>query len=322
MDQIIIKNQAEYDALKDFDKTTYINIAGNLARITKTPKNAIIYVYSQAIIASVSDHAVIKSVYDHAVIEYVYDQTIIKYVSDHAVIKSVSDHAVIKSVSDQAIIEYVFGQAIIKSVSGHAVIKSVSDQAVIESVFGQAIIASVYDHAIIKSVFGDTLAQIYSESVKVLSLQQSSVLIYRGCKGKPSKTGKSATVIYKPISIYNLNDFINQFEVTKEKSSLILYKAVDTNLFDFYTHTIKYEIGKTITCPDWDDNKDRECGGGLHLSPSIFWCKKFNKGRYLKCKVNIKDIIVHEHPDYPYKVRCKKVKILEEVFDNSPANKG
>ena len=98
--------------------------------------------------------------------------------------------------------------------------------------------------------------------------------------------------------------------------TLILYKSVQKNYTDFYTGQVKYEVGKTVVCPDWDDRQSRECGGGLHLSPSIDLCKRFNKGIYLKCEVSIKDILVHKNPDMPEKVRCKKVKVLEEIKDN------
>ncbi len=92
---------------------------------------------------------------------------------------------------------------------------------------------------------------------------------------------------------------------------ITLYKSVDpeTNC-DFYTQKIEYIIGKEIECPDWDDNCLRQCGGGLHLSPNPEQALEYNQGKLLVCHVHIDDFVV-----FPFdisKVRCKKVKVIEE----------
>ena len=57
-------------------------------------------------------------------------------------------------------------------------------------------------------------------------------------------------------------------------------------------------------------NEQRECGGGLHLSPTPELALSYNKGKVLKCKVNIEDFVVYSQNIS--KVRCKKVKVLGE----------
>ena len=92
----------------------------------------------------------------------------------------------------------------------------------------------------------------------------------------------------------------------KEKGKLVLYKSVDPEtLCDFYTGKIKYELGQTVECPDWDPDESRECGGGLHLSPTARKTQEFNKGKILKCLVDSEDIVVYSGSIE--KVRCKKV---------------
>ncbi len=95
------------------------------------------------------------------------------------------------------------------------------------------------------------------------------------------------------------------------KSKITLYKSVNPDtLCDFYTGKIKY--AGTVTCPDFDPNPERECGGGLHLSPTPELAMSFNRGKVLKCEVALKDIVVFgRNID---KVRCRKVTVTGEVM--------
>jgi hypothetical protein len=93
---------------------------------------------------------------------------------------------------------------------------------------------------------------------------------------------------------------------------MILYKSVNPeNHCDFYTGKIKYQ--GVVECPDFDQNSDRQCGGGLHLSPLPEMALKYNEGKVLKCEVDINDIVVF--PTDITKVRCRKVKVLGEYKD-------
>ena len=100
----------------------------------------------------------------------------------------------------------------------------------------------------------------------------------------------------------------------KTVNTLLLYKSVNPKTYcDFKTGTIKYELGKVVTCPDWDEKFIGECGHGLHLSPTPYFALEFNDGKVLKCKVKICDCRTVKNPRYPTKVRCKQVEVLEEV---------
>jgi len=95
-----------------------------------------------------------------------------------------------------------------------------------------------------------------------------------------------------------------------------LYKIVNEEYKDFWTDSVLYKIGTVVNCPDFDENSALECGKGLHLSPTIDEAKQFNQsGHILKCLVDKKDVFVFEiNPQYPNKVRCRKVFVKEEVF--------
>jgi hypothetical protein len=183
---------------------------------------------------------------------------------------------------------------------------------------------SVYGSATIKSVSMHTIIRIMSNSVVILTAQQQAVLIYQNCKGCPKKKDATVQIVRTKKAKYTLENFINIYNVqkkSKESKKIILYKFVQHDYTDFYTSKIKYEIGKTVKAPDWDKNLNVECGGGLHLSPSVEICKNFNKsnnGHALRCEVLISDIVVHPTPQYPNKIRCKKCFVVEEIIKGKP----
>ena len=89
---------------------------------------------------------------------------------------------------------------------------------------------------------------------------------------------------------------------------MLLYKSVQKNGTDFYTGKIHYS--GIVQCPDWDNNKERQCGGGFHLSPTPELAQSYNIGKIKKCLVKQKDIVV-----YPWditKVRCREVEVIEK----------
>ena len=164
----------------------------------------------------------------------------------------------------------------------------------------------------------NAIIRIMSRNATIIKAQQQVVVVYQGCKEKPKKYDKTVTIKHTAKANFNLSNFINIYEVKKIKAKLTLYKFVQANFTDFYTGKIEYKIGQIIKCPDWDNNEETECGGGLHLCPSVEDCKRFNNaksGHALKCEVDIKDIVVHPSPQFPFKVRCRKVKVIEEMFD-------
>ena len=200
------------------------------------------------------------------------------------------------------------------SVSGSATIKSVYGSATIEYVSGSATIKSVSGSATIESVSMNTIIRIVDDRVNIKEAQQEAVLVYQNCKGSPKKKDKTVIINHTKTAKFNLENFINIYNVPQKGTKLTLFKIVQNDYTDFHTGQIKYKIGATVTCPDWNPDQKIECGAGLHLSPSPHYCKRFNKpGKILKCEVDVKDIVVHPNPQYPYKVRCKKVKVVEEI---------
>ena len=148
---------------------------------------------------------------------------------------------------------------------------------------------------------------VLSTCVVLKKLKQYTIVRLRE-KVKIPKKDKTVTVIdHSKIELkYNLKSFLEYYEISNEQK-IILYKSVNPQtLCDFYTGTIKYE--GVVECPYFDANEERECGAGLHLCAKPSQALSFNQGQLLKCKVDLKDIVVF--PKNIQKVRCKRVKVL------------
>ena len=146
-------------------------------------------------------------------------------------------------------------------------------------------------------------------SCSVLFAFMLSVVIMR-VKNKVKKAHKTATVINKWVKAEITNKMFCE-TLEKVKAGDILYKSVNPDTFcDFRTGKIKYE--GAVTCPDWDSNPERECGGGLHLSPTKEMALGYNVGKVLKCVVRPQDFVVYQAGDFT-KVRCKRVTVIGEV---------
>ena len=252
-----------------------------------------------------------KTFKEYTHINIIKDINIISYTPDNSYI-SVSGSAVVKSVS---------GSAVVKSVSGSAVVESVSGSAVVEYVSGSAVVKYVSGSAVVKYVSGNSIVKILSDSVKINNIGAESTIVLQGCDIIVGNIYDNATIVKHKKAKYSINEFINRFNVEKTDNGIILYKIVNDNYKDHWTNTVNYKTKSDIVkCPDWLEDNTIECGNGLHLSPSVHFCKQFNnKGIALKCEVLILDsngkpnILVHENPDSPQKVRCKKIRVIEDL---------
>ena len=96
------------------------------------------------------------------------------------------------------------------------------------------------------------------------------------------------------------------YGVEIKKGIAILYKAVNE---DFSTQNgIVYTPGTLPEAPDWDDGK-AECGGGLHFSfhPGAALEFKNDAEKFVACPVKVSQIVVHKNPQYPNKIKARRV---------------
>ena len=129
------------------------------------------------------------------------------------------------------------------------------------------------------------------------------------CVCKVLKKHKTATIVHQVKRAVDKPMFLQTLEKVKE--GYVLYKSVKPDtLCDFQTGKIKYE--GVVTCPDWDKDPNRECGGGLHLSPTPGMALSYHTGKLLRCVVKPRDFVIYQAGDFT-KVRCRKVTVIGEV---------
>ncbi len=109
------------------------------------------------------------------------------------------------------------------------------------------------------------------------------------------------------------------YGVTVTNGIAMVYKAVND---DFRSpRGTSYAPGTIPVAPDWDGGK-KECGLGLHYSPSPAMAREFHPDakRYLACPVALADISVHPDGDYPQKIKARgcAAPTFEVNYDGEP----
>ena len=135
------------------------------------------------------------------------------------------------------------------------------------------------------------------------------------------RQGTAATGATAPIDILpgTAAEWCRYYGVPVEDGVAVLFKAVDDE-FDSY-HGTSYRPGSLPAAPDWDGG-ERECGGGLHLSPrpTFALAAPDDDMRFVACPVRLTDIAVHPRPVYPDKVKARAVcaPVYEVREDGTP----
>jgi hypothetical protein len=160
--------------------------------------------------------------------------------------------------------------------------------------------------------FEFSMIAVLAATVVLKKLKDYCMVSLRGVlPAKPGERDKTVTVKKTPATMtYTKEMFVDRAE-RDGKDHVLLYKMVDPkDDRDFYSHKVEYK--GIVECPDFDPNPDRECGGGLHLSPTKGCVRSYQAhGKMLKCRVAIEDLVVY--PKKICKVRCRKVEVLGTV---------
>jgi hypothetical protein len=297
---IIVKDQAEWDALPEkFAEETAVHVYSDPQVpliIKRTPEKAEVSITEKSLV----------DVRGSATIQYVRDSATIQHVRGSATIQYVGGSATIQHVRGSATIQYVRGSATIQYVGDSATIQYVGDSATIQHVRGSATIQYVGDSATIQYAKENATAIIRSNDVKI-EAWHSVTIICQDCKPTIKRHGDGVTIVRTKTFRHSLKSFCEMYG--SGTKPLTLYKSVrpDTGC-DHYTGTIKYE--GIVECPDFDPDKNRQCGGGLHLSPTPHDALRYHEGKVLVCEVAREDIVVF--PTDVTKVRCRKVKVIGE----------
>ena len=151
----------------------------------------------------------------------------------------------------------------------------------------------------------NSILRLLSGAIKV-EAWHSVTVICQDCKPSIKRHGTGVTVVRTKTFQHSVASFCEMYG--NGSKPLTLYKSVKEDGCDHRTGKIKYE--GIVECPDWDPDPKRQCGGGLHLSPTPEDALRYCNGTVLECRVARKDIVVF--PTDVTKVRCRKVTVIGE----------
>ena len=192
---------------------------------------------------------------------------------------------------------------------GSAQIHDVSGSAQIHYVLDTAQVHDVRGSAQVHYVLGSAQVTVTSPNVTIGGLFFWSTLIMQFCVCKVLKKHHTAKIVKHVKTKISNQMFCDTLE--KSGDGYIMYKSVNPDtLCDFRTGKIKYE--GVVVCPDFDPSIDRECGGGLHLSPTPTMALNYDHGKVLRCEVKKNDFVIYQAGDFT-KVRCRVIKVLGEA---------
>ena len=139
------------------------------------------------------------------------------------------------------------------------------------------------------SLLGRVIAKI---SAKVSVLIEGSAEVQGGQQTRVSRS--------------TAEEWCDYYGVAVKDGIATLYKALDENFVS--PHGISYAPGAMPVAEDWDGGA-RECGGGLHFSPTPAMARAFNAKakRFCACPVRLAGIAVHSDGGYPEKVKARGV---------------
>ncbi len=112
------------------------------------------------------------------------------------------------------------------------------------------------------------------------------------------------------VSEMTAREWCDYYGVKVERGYAILFKAVDDDLSTSRARRVglTYTVGTKVVAPDWAPHKD--CGNGLHASPSPHMALGYNSGatRFVKVKAKLADLVVIDD-----KIKAPALSVVVEV---------
>ena len=210
----------------------------------------------------------------------------------------------VQSMGGSSTVQRMGDSSTVQRMWGSSTVQSMGDSSTVQSMGGSSTVQSMGDSSTVQSMWGNAIVRVFS-SRATAKILHAALAITVDCN--PVIEGPPDQIIKMTTFIHDIKSFVNLYE--NDEGELILYKSVKENsLTDFYTGRIKYE--GSVECPDFDPDPNRQCGGGLHLSPTPEAALSYSpNGKVLRCLVDPKDIVVYGKDIT--KVRCRKVTVLE-----------
>ena len=270
----------------------------------------------------------VKEMYNNSQIGIMKGSSQVGAMKSNSKIREMWDKSHVKEMKNNAQIDIMRGSSQVDIMKGNSQVKEMwecaqvgvmRESSKVNMMMGNSQIIEMRENSLVNEMrecsqvdvaFENASLKSYSSHAEVLRLKHQSTLICQDCTVDVKEKDDTANIIVTKTMQHTKNTFLEIYRDNMiDDNHIMLYKSVnpDDN-FDFYSGKIKYE--GIVECPDWDDDMWIECGRGLHLSPTPELALYYNRGKVLKCKVNIKDFVVYPHNIN--KVRCKRVEVLGE----------
>ena len=123
----------------------------------------------------------------------------------------------------------------------------------------------------------------------------------------------NARIVYNP---KNIHEFMNFYDIKRDKKKAIFYKAVHKNKDNYYSdycNNFLYHIGEKLTV-NCDRDIDVECSFGIHISHlkwALNYGAKWHDLAILEVETDIDKIVLPKKSDG--KVRTSEITVLREV---------
>ena len=168
---------------------------------------------------------------------------------------------------------------------------------------------------------GSVSVDVFSSGSIVLLFSFAVAIVAKNIKAKITKKSKTA--------IIQRTEDLGWFDNNgiKKTPKVILFKRVSK---DFLTqegtpNETKWEIGSTVTHPNWNPDKE-ECGGGkYHACSRPYFCDEFRSqtgDKYIAIEIKLNDLYEWKNPTYPHKIGFRVGKVLHEVDSMGEKQKG
>lgn len=163
----------------------------------------------------------------------------------------------------------------------------------------------------IQYVLGNATISIYRTISLGRITQQATIILYDDAELRAEYISSSMAVVRRTTRINNTLETLKEVFGLEpdEKGNLTCFKARNPETkCDFWTGTIKYE--GHVVCPDWDPDPNRECGGGLHVSPLPGLAQFFSPdGEVVAVRVKPENIVVYASDIN--KIRVRELDVIE-----------
>jgi len=335
---IIIKTQAEFDALPEsFEEKTLITIhATGPLEVIRCPKRADIDLAGATIVTKLTvairemrgssqvremwESSQVGAMWESSQVGAMWESSQVGVMWESSQVGAMWESSQVGVMWGSSQVGVMWGSSQVGEMRESSQVREMRESSQVGEMRGSSQVGAMWESSQVREMwgssqvggaFGNVILRCMESTVSIGRLCQFSIAVCMKDGVNVAEKDDTATVLVTPPVVYTKDVFLDIYHENKSEDGIHLYKVVQDDYSDHYTGKIKYRIGKTVKPKIWDPDETRQCGDGLHLSPTPELALSYHQGRILRCLVKIDDFVVYPHDIT--KVRCEIVKVVEEV---------